>query len=239
MSDKQEILNKMKLANYRLRELEKADLTKSSNAYRYLDDLSNVGQDRGNELNGILRYDKSDRPRFSESKENYNLRDNWKQAEVEVDRFLNATTSTVSGTHEKYYNAYNSYKENNKTDVTFEQYAQYFQQFEGKNSLLNELPSDIIVLGLKNMTPDEVQNINDKYENAKNEKQEVDAINDFIKKAEQSKEDRGFFSKLKQKIGNYNFNRKLANQRKKAIKNLHREEKKRKGKGLFNRLFRK
>lgn len=228
----------MKLANYRLRELEKADMTKSSNAYRYLNDMTNVGNDRANSLNGIIRYDNKDRPRFSESINNYDLRDNWKQAEVEVDRFLNATTSTVTGTKEKYFKAYQEFRENHNKDLSFEDYAQYFQKAEGKNSILKELPSDIIVLGISNMTPDEVENINNKYENAKNEKQEIQAINEFIDKATQEKK-QGFFGKLKQRIGNMSFNRRTANQRKKAIKNLHRQEQKRKNKSLFDRLFRK
>lgn len=235
---REEIINKMKLANYRLRELEKNSMTKSSNAYRYLDDLTNVGNDRANSLNGIIRYDSNERPRFSESFNNYNLRDNWKQAEVEVDRFLNANTSTVAGTKEKYYKAYQDFREKHDKDISFDDYSQYFQKAEGKNSILKELPSDIIVLGISNMSPDEVENINNKYENAKTEKQEIEAINEFIKRAREEQK-QGFFSKLKQRVGNFNFNRKNANQRKKALKNLHKQEQKRKKKSLFDRLFRK
>ena len=228
--------NKMKLANYRLRELEKADMTKSSNAYRYLDDTTNVSTDRANSLNGVIRYDSKDRPRFSESFNNYDLRDNWKQAEIEVDRFLNANTSTVTGTKEKYYKAYQKFREDHNKDLSFDEYSQYFQKAEGKNSILRELPSDIIVLGISNMSPDEVENINNKFENARTERQEIEAINEFIKRASEEKK-QGFFSRLKQRVGNINFNRKTTNQRKKAIKNLHKKESK--FTKVFNKLFRK
>ena len=94
-----------KTANQRLREIEKHGLTKSSNAYRYVERLA-YDEDTATALDSKGRFKWSTNTRGK----------TWHQLKhelTELDRFLNhSKTSTVKGTRGLYDKAYDTYQAN-------------------------------------------------------------------------------------------------------------------------------
>ena len=102
------LINKIKqyarIANQRLRNIEKNKLEKSSNAYKYVERLAY------DKLN--VTYNKQGRPRFLTAKEIKKLSDkDLKKYEKTLTNFLEAKTSTVGGIKRKYEKSYKTYTE--------------------------------------------------------------------------------------------------------------------------------
>ena len=102
------LINKIKqyarVANQRLRNIEKNRLEKSSNAYKYVERLAY------DKLN--VTYNNQARPRFLTAKEIKKLSDKeLKKYEKILTKFLEAKTSTVGGIKRKYEKSYNTYNE--------------------------------------------------------------------------------------------------------------------------------
>ena len=109
-----------KKANDRLKALEKAGLTKASNAYRYIERES---------------YDNADyltaKGRFKRPAKKMSRNDLLSEY-VNLNRFLNESkTSTVSGTKSRYKEAYNTYakkiKQAGNTPMSFEEYGDFWR----------------------------------------------------------------------------------------------------------------
>ena len=93
-----------KVANQRLRNIEKNRLEKSSNAYKYVERLAY------DKLN--VTYNNQGRPRFLTAKEIKKLSDKeLKKYEKTLTNFLEAKTSTAGGVKRKYEKSYNTYIE--------------------------------------------------------------------------------------------------------------------------------
>lgn len=91
-----------KIANQRLRNIEKNKLEKSSNAYKYVERLAY------DKLN--VTYNKQGRPRFLTAGEIKKLSDKeLKKYEKTLTKFLEAKTSTVGGIKRKYEKSYKTY----------------------------------------------------------------------------------------------------------------------------------
>lgn len=102
------LINKTKqyarIANQRLRNIEKNKLEKSSNAYKYVERLAY------DKLN--VTYNNQGRPRFLTAKEIKKLSDKeLKKYEKTLTNFLDAKTSTAGGVKRKYEKSYNTYNE--------------------------------------------------------------------------------------------------------------------------------
>lgn len=102
------LINKLKqyakIANQRLRNIEKNKLEKSSNAYKYVERLAY------DKLN--VTYNNQGRPRFLTVREIKKLSDReLKKYEKTLTNFSESKTSTVGGVKRKYEKSYETYKE--------------------------------------------------------------------------------------------------------------------------------
>ena len=102
------LINKLKqyarIANQRLRNIEKNKIEKSSNAYKYVERLAY------DKLN--VTYNNQGRPRFLTAREIKKLSDkDLKKYEKTLTNFLESKTSTVGGVKRKYEKSYETYKE--------------------------------------------------------------------------------------------------------------------------------
>ena len=100
------LINKTKqyarIANQRLRNIEKNRMEKSSNAYKYVERLAY------DKLN--VTYNNQGRPRFLTAREIKKLSDReLKKYEKTLTNFLETKTSTVGGVKRKYDKSYNTY----------------------------------------------------------------------------------------------------------------------------------
>ena len=110
-------------ANQRLRELEKRGLT-GSNAYRYLE------RNAGN-MNG-LRHTKEGNIRFGVGASGLN-KSQMASILSNIEGFLQAKTSTVSGINRQYKKAYESFVENPKNNAKNLSYKDYMSIMESDN----------------------------------------------------------------------------------------------------------
>ena len=102
------LINKLKhyarIANQRLRNIEKNKIEKSSNAYKYVERLAY------DKLN--VTYNNQGRPRFFTARVIKKLSDkDLKKYEKTLTNFLESKTSTVGGVKRKYKKSYETYKE--------------------------------------------------------------------------------------------------------------------------------
>ena len=132
----------VKRANQRLAQLEKSEL-RTYNAYRYVEGIDKPYMKRIGER---PRF-RTDLSRMSDSELESMFR--------EVDRFLNAKTSTVKGikkAHEKAYKQYAEHmKEKYKQDITMEEYGQIFEltQLEILNASYSTAGQSAVATALK------------------------------------------------------------------------------------------
>lgn len=119
---KKELARLTKRANSRLRQLEKSNLTNASNAYRYIEKLENLADD-------AVTLDKKGRIKF---KTNYKYKKYEKQFLEHrlkvVQEFLNAKTSTVTGTKKKYEKAYKTATGVTEIDENFDTWSYAFSE---------------------------------------------------------------------------------------------------------------
>lgn len=109
-----------KVANQRLRNIEKNKLEKSSNAYKYGERLAY------DKLN--VTYNKQGRPRFLTAKEIKKLSDKeLKKYEKTLTKFLEAKTSTVGGIKRKYEKSYKTYTER-YGNIDFDTYTEMYDE---------------------------------------------------------------------------------------------------------------
>lgn len=125
-----------KKANARLKALEKAGLTKASNAYRY---IQRENYDNADYLTNKGRFKKP----TSKMTRNELLSEY-----VNLNRFLNESkTSTVKGTKDRYKKAYNTYAKNIKrvgdTPMSFEEYGDFWRSEQNKR-LIDMFGSDVL-----------------------------------------------------------------------------------------------
>lgn len=125
-----------KKANARLRALEKAGLTKASNAYRY---IQRETYDNAEYLTNKGRFKKP----TSKMSRNELLSEY-----VNLNRFLNETkTSTVKGTKAKYQKAYNQYAKEQKRignkPLSFTEYSDFWRSEQNKR-LIDMFGSDVL-----------------------------------------------------------------------------------------------
>ena len=116
------LINKTKqyarIANQRLRNIEKNKLEKSSNAYKYVEQLAY------DKLN--VTYNNQGRPRFLTAKEIKKLSDKeLKKYEKTLTNFLEAKTSTVGGVKRKYEKSYKTYTER-YGNIDFDTYTEMY-----------------------------------------------------------------------------------------------------------------
>ena len=163
-----------KKANDRLKSIEKAGLTKASNAYRYIERES---------------YDNAEyltkRGRFKKPTKKMS-RNELLSEYVNLNRFLNESkTSTVKGTKDRYKKAYNTYakkiKQAGGKPMTFEEYGDFWrstkinkllEQFGGSDLMnflserelsLNDLENIIDFLPDEDITFFDLENAIDEY----------------------------------------------------------------------------
>lgn len=128
-----------KKANDRLKALEKAGLTKASNAYRYIE---REKYDDADYLNKKGRFKKPTKKM---------TRNDLLSEYVNLNRFLNESkTSTVSGTKRRYKEAYKTYSKKVKSTggspMTFEEYGDFWRS-EKINKLMEHFgASDLVNL---------------------------------------------------------------------------------------------
>ena len=116
------LINKLKqyarIANQRLRNIEKNKLEKSSNAYKYVERLAY------DKLN--VTYNNQSRPRFLTAHEIKKLSDReLKKYEKTLTNFLEANTSTVGGIKRKYEKSYKKYTER-YGNIDFDTYTEMY-----------------------------------------------------------------------------------------------------------------
>lgn len=126
-----------KKANDRLKALEKAGLTKASNAYRYIERES---YDNAEYLTKKGRFKKPNKKMS---------RNDLLSEYVNLNRFLNETkTSTVKGTKDRYKKAYNTYAKNIKKaggkPMSFEEYGDFWRSAKIKKITDSFNMSDLI-----------------------------------------------------------------------------------------------
>lgn len=122
------VRNLAKTANQRLREIEKQNLTKASNAYRYVERQAfDEQQFIAYTSKGQIKFDTNTRKKtFWELKEEV----------AELRTFLyESKTSTVKGTRERYRKSYEAYKENNGTELSFEEFGEMWLQNNMKKAI--------------------------------------------------------------------------------------------------------
>lgn len=110
------IHTKGKAANTRLRELEKTKhggLYKSSSAYQYVIERERAERERGQ--NVIYSRTKGGQVKFKTSTRNVEVKELMERA-TQISRFLEARTSTVTGTKAAYEQAYKTWKEKHENE---------------------------------------------------------------------------------------------------------------------------
>ena len=144
-----------KKANDRLKALEKAGLTKASNAYRYIERES---------------YDNAEyltkRGRFKKPTKKMSRNDLLSEY-VNLNRFLNESkTSTVKGTKNRYKEAYKTYAKKVKSagniPMSFEEYGDFWRS-EKINKLMEHFGASDLVnfLSERDIKPNELEDITD------------------------------------------------------------------------------
>ena len=167
-----------KKANDRLKSIEKAGLTKASNAYRYIERES---YDNAEYLTKRGRFKKPDKKMS---------RNDLLSEYVNLNRFLNESkTSTVKGTKDRYKKAYNTYakkiKQAGGKPMSFEEYGDFWrstkinkllEQFGGSDLMnflserelsLNDLENIIDFLPDEDITFFDLENAIDEYKSIK------------------------------------------------------------------------
>ena len=167
-----------KKANDRLKSIEKAGLTKASNAYRYIERES---YDNAEYLTTKGRFKKPNKKMS---------RNELLSEYVNLNRFLNESkTSTVKGTKDRYKKAYNTYakkiKQAGGKPMSFEEYGDFWrstkinkllEQFGGSDLMnflserelsLNDLENIIDFLPDEDITFFDLENAIDEYKSIK------------------------------------------------------------------------
>ena len=167
-----------KKANDRLKSIEKAGLTKASNAYRYIERES---YDNAEYLTKKGRFKKPNKKMS---------RNELLSEYVNLNRFLNESkTSTVKGTKDRYKKAYNTYakkiKQAGGKPMSFEEYGDFWrstkinkllEQFGGSDLMnflserelsLNDLGNIIDFLPDEDITFFDLENAIDEYKSIK------------------------------------------------------------------------
>lgn len=144
-----------KKANDRLKSIEKAGLTKASNAYRYIERES---YDNAEYLTTKGRFKKPSKTMS---------RNDLLSEYVSLNRFLNESkTSTVRGTKSRYKEAYKTYakkvKKSGNTPMSFEEYGDFWRS-ERINKLMEHFGASDLVnfLSEREIKPGEIENIAD------------------------------------------------------------------------------
>ena len=144
-----------KKANDRLKALEKAGLTKASNAYRY---IQRESYDNAEYLTTKGRFKKPTKKMS---------RNDLLSEYVNLNRFLNESkTSTVKGTKSRYKEAYKTYAKKVKsagdTPMTFEEYGDFWRS-EKINKLMEHFGASDLVnfLSERDIKPNELEDITD------------------------------------------------------------------------------
>lgn len=144
-----------KKANDRLKALEKAGLTKASNAYRY---IKRESYDNAEYL--------TERGRFKKPTKKMSRNDLLSEF-VNLNRFLNESkTSTVKGTKDRYKKAYKTYAKKVKsaggTPLSFEEYGDFWRSVKINKLMEHFGASDLInFLSEREITLDELEDITD------------------------------------------------------------------------------
>lgn len=169
-----------KVANQRLRNIEKNKYEKSSNAYKYVEQLAY------DKLN--VTYNNQGRPRFLTAKEIKKLSDKeLKKYEKTLTNFLEAKTSTGGGVKRKYEKSYKTYTErygNIDFDAYTEMYdnewlVKYQQQYASQElrSLITEFSTEKAIeiakeifetakiLGKESLSLEEINKIKERMRN--------------------------------------------------------------------------
>ena len=138
-----------KKANDRLKALEKAGLTKASNAYRYIERES---YDNAEYLTKKGRFKKPNKKMS---------RNELLSEYVNLNRFLNESkTSTVKGTKDRYKKAYNTYakkaKQAGNTPMTFEEYGDFW-----RSAKINKIADSFNISDLINYMSERELSLND------------------------------------------------------------------------------
>lgn len=132
-----EVARMAKTANQRLRELEKQDLGKASNAYRYMERLH---YDKDN----ATATDSSGRMKFNTNFRGKTYQEIQHEA-AELKRFLEAKTSTKTGVDAKYLRGYETFTRNNGGEnMKYSDFAEMMKSETMKN-LKKVYGSDVIV----------------------------------------------------------------------------------------------
>ena len=144
-----------KKANDRLKSIEKAGLTKASNAYRYIERES---YDNAEYLTQKGRFKKPTKKMS---------RNDLLSEYVNLNRFLNESkTSTVSGTKSRYKEAYKTYakkiKQAGGNPMSFEEYGDFWRS-EKINKLMEHFGASDLVnfLSERDIKPNELEDITD------------------------------------------------------------------------------
>lgn len=144
-----------KKANARLRALEKAGLTKASNAYRY---IQRETYDNADYLTEKGRFRKPTKKMS---------RNELLSEYVNLNRFLNESkTSTVKGTQDRYKKAYKTYAKNIERvggkPMTFEEYGDFWRSTKINKLLEHFGASDLVnFLSERELKLDDFENIVD------------------------------------------------------------------------------
>lgn len=142
-------------ANDRLKSIEKAGLTKASNAYRY------VEREKYDEADYLTKQGRFKKPSKKMS------RNELLSEYVNLNRFLNETkTSTVSGTKSRYKEAYKTYakkvKSAGNTPMSFEEYGDFWRSAKINKLMEYFGTSDLInFLSERDIKPNELEDIID------------------------------------------------------------------------------
>lgn len=180
---KKELARLTKRANSRLRQLEKSSLTSASNAYRYIEKLENLDDE-------AVTLDKKGRIKFKTS---YKYKKYEKQ-NVEhrlkvVQEFLQAKTSTVTGTKNKYEKAYKTATGASKIDKNFDTWSYAFSEGLFKkmsenfdsNTVIDILVEKLNIGQLTKEKIDELMNFINEQEENNLEYSIMDVENEFEK----------------------------------------------------------
>ena len=128
------IHNMGKVANTRLRELEKSKhgkIYKSSSAYRYVEKQARIEREQGQTFVYSVARDGSFN--FKTSTRNVDILSLQERA-TQISRFLSARSSTVTGTKEIYKQSYQTYKDSNPDyEGTFAEWSESFSNAIIKN----------------------------------------------------------------------------------------------------------
>lgn len=144
-----------KKANDRLKALEKAGLTKASNAYRYIE------REKYDDAKYLTKQGRFKKPSKKMS------RNDLLSEYVNLNRFLNESkTSTVKGTKSRYKEAYKTYakkvKSTGGSPMTFEEYGDFWRS-EKINKLMEHFGASDLVnfLSERDIKPNELEDITD------------------------------------------------------------------------------